>query len=315
MVEFGRHLCIYHAGCADGFAAALVVREAYKHLPSNLQVPDCNFVPMQYGQVPEWLTEEAVNAEQRLFQIIYIVDFSFPLQLLAKMAKIARTVRVFDHHKTFKEMLTQASQEGYVFPENLSINFNPDMCGAQIVAEALDVKDIHKVLIDYVGDRDLWKFKLPQSKAVNAVVQNTPRTFEDYRHLSRNVTFNFSQLVAQGDIILGIEKKQLDYLETLARPIEIEAGAGVKHRGLVINAPALFSSELGNRLAQKATFGATYFQDSKGDTVFSLRSVGDFDVSNLAKAYGGGGHKNAAGFKLSNPQGTTFSGVTIWTGA
>jgi nanoRNase/pAp phosphatase (c-di-AMP/oligoRNAs hydrolase) len=29
---------------------------------------------------------------------------------------------------------------------------------------------------------------------------------------------------------------------------------------------------------------------------YSLRSIGDFDVSELAKRYGGGGHKNSAGF-------------------
>ena len=31
----------------------------------------------------------------------------------------------------------------------------------------------------------------------------------------------------------------------------------------------------------------------------SLRSVGDFDVSAMAKEFGGGGHKNAAGCRMS----------------
>jgi uncharacterized protein len=34
---------------------------------------------------------------------------------------------------------------------------------------------------------------------------------------------------------------------------------------------------------------------------WGLGSMGDFDVSEIAKAYGGGGHKNAAGFQ-SFPQ-------------
>ena len=38
----------------------------------------------------------------------------------------------------------------------------------------------------------------------------------------------------------------------------------------------------------------------KEDTImFSLRSIGDFDVSAIAKQHGGGGHKNAAGFQTS----------------
>jgi nanoRNase/pAp phosphatase (c-di-AMP/oligoRNAs hydrolase) len=38
--------------------------------------------------------------------------------------------------------------------------------------------------------------------------------------------------------------------------------------------------------------------DCVGLRIFSLRSVGDFDVSAIAKIYGGGGHKNAAGFTV-----------------
>jgi len=29
--------------------------------------------------------------------------------------------------------------------------------------------------------------------------------------------------------------------------------------------------------------------------------VGDFDVSEIAKQYGGGGHRNAAGFRTARP--------------
>ena len=31
----------------------------------------------------------------------------------------------------------------------------------------------------------------------------------------------------------------------------------------------------------------------------SLRSVGDYDVSAIAKTFGGGGHRNAAGFEVA----------------
>lgn len=35
-----------------------------------------------------------------------------------------------------------------------------------------------------------------------------------------------------------------------------------------------------------------------GKFQYSLRSRGDFDVSAIAKKFGGGGHKNAAGFNV-----------------
>lgn len=45
-------------------------------------------------------------------------------------------------------------------------------------------------------------------------------------------------------------------------------------------------------------FAACYWDTPKGRT-FSLRSIGDFDVSAVAAGYGGGGHRNAAGFTLA----------------
>lgn len=46
-------------------------------------------------------------------------------------------------------------------------------------------------------------------------------------------------------------------------------------------------------------FAACYMDDPSGRT-FSLRSAEDgVDVSEIAKRYGGGGHKHAAGFKVA----------------
>jgi hypothetical protein len=42
-------------------------------------------------------------------------------------------------------------------------------------------------------------------------------------------------------------------------------------------------------------FAGIYY-DRPGVRTFSLRSLGNFDVSTIASRYGGGGHKNAAGF-------------------
>jgi phosphoesterase RecJ-like protein len=42
---------------------------------------------------------------------------------------------------------------------------------------------------------------------------------------------------------------------------------------------------------------------------YSLRSVGNVDVSGIAKCYGGGGHKNAAGFTLKLKEDTLLSSL------
>jgi len=69
--------------------------------------------------------------------------------------------------------------------------------------------------------------------------------------------------------------------------------------GLGINASALFASELGNRLAeQSGTFGLVWQLGADGEAKVSLRAAGRVDVSGMAAGYGGGGHPNAAGFRL-----------------
>ena len=74
------------------------------------------------------------------------------------------------------------------------------------------------------------------------------------------------------------------------------------HKGMACNAPPKYASELSSRLAQDSgTFGLVYsFDGTKGEWQCSIRSIGDFDVSKIARAYGGGGHKNASGFAVKH---------------
>lgn len=70
----------------------------------------------------------------------------------------------------------------------------------------------------------------------------------------------------------------------------------------VANLPYTFSSDAGHELALGNPFGACYWDTPEG-RVFSLRSTDEgIDVSSIAASYGGGGHRNAAGFKLSFEQ-------------
>ena len=67
--------------------------------------------------------------------------------------------------------------------------------------------------------------------------------------------------------------------------------------GLAVNAPSFLASDLGHELANKSgTFGLVWSMAGDGQVHCSLRSNGEYDVSAIAKAFGGGGHRNAAGF-------------------
>lgn len=66
-----------------------------------------------------------------------------------------------------------------------------------------------------------------------------------------------------------------------------------------LNAPYFYSSEAGEIMAAGESFAACYWDTLNGRT-FSLRSTkhGE-DVARMAAHYGGGGHRNASGFRAA----------------
>ena len=102
-------------------------------------------------------------------------------------------------------------------------------------------------------------------------------------------------LVNQG---AAMEKLFVAQIETLKREAFTAEIGG--YMVPVVNAPYIFASELAGALAEDHPFAATYYFNGK-EEVWSLRSRGEsgIDVSDIAQQYGGGGHKNAAGFKCN----------------
>ena len=78
-----------------------------------------------------------------------------------------------------------------------------------------------------------------------------------------------------------------------------------EHTPIVVNCPPMFASEVGHSLLDKhpdAPFSAMWFE-ANGKRMWSLRSRDDRqDVSEVAAIFGGGGHRNAAGFAEEVPE-------------
>ncbi len=69
-----------------------------------------------------------------------------------------------------------------------------------------------------------------------------------------------------------------------------------------VNSPIL-NSEIGNNLLQlfpDAPFSISWFLNKSNKFKLSLRSRGDFDVSVIAKKFGGGGHPSASGLVVDS---------------
>jgi oligoribonuclease NrnB/cAMP/cGMP phosphodiesterase (DHH superfamily) len=258
-------LCIYHKNCTDGFGAAWVIHSLY---------PSAQFVPAHYGDAPPDVTGKHV----------LIVDFSYPRPVLLEMAKTAIRITVIDHHKTARAELVD-------LPDNVVVKFDMSHSGAVLTWMAHFSAAPPRLLLA-IEDRDLWRWKLPDTRTILAALNSYPQDFEVWDRLMEMDTNEF---LAEGR---AIERKYQQDLKALtATPWRrVQIGG---HSVPVANLNGMFISDACNVKAQGEPFAAAYF-DTADRRVFSLRSAEDgLDVSAIAAAYGGGGHVHAAGFTVA----------------
>lgn len=267
-------LVLYHASCADGFGAAWA---AWKRLGGGPQ-----YLPVQYGEPPPFGRAEG--------RAVYLLDFSYPADQLLDLARAADGLTVLDHHKT-----AQAALAGLGGP-GLSITFDVGKSGARLAWEYFHEGEPAPWLIDYVEDRDLWRWRLDWSREISAFVASHPHDFRLWDSWAATPPGcpAWDRFVDAGTAILRYQTQLVDSLCKTAREIEMDG-----HRILAANVSCLFS-EVAGRLAEGRPFGAAWFVRSDGRKQWSLRSRdGGVDVSLVCKKRGGGGHRNAAGFEES----------------
>lgn len=260
-------LIIYHGNCADGFAAAWAIWKLY---------PDWEFFPGKYQEPPPDVTRREV----------YLVDFSYKRAVIELMLDDCVSLTILDHHKSAIEDLSPLNGH-----PKLALEFDMNRSGAMIAWEYFHPDERPPPLLAHVQDRDLWQFKLPFTREIQAALFSYEYDFEIWDDLMMGPLGDLTQ---EG---IAIERKHhKDIAELLAAYTRrmVIGGYDVP----VCNVPYTMSSDAGHALAGGEAFGACY-SDGPDGRYFSLRSTDQgVDVSEIAKLYGGGGHRNAAGFKV-----------------
>ncbi len=265
----GHQTILYHANCYDGFGAAWA---AWKALGDGAK-----YYPIAYGDSPPPL----INADQGK---LYLLDFTFPRQTLLSLAKEFDIV-VLDHHKTAQGDLADLP----------FARFDVDKSGAVLAWEHFHPGTPIPELVRYLQDRDLWQFRLPRSREIAAWLRSYPMDFRIWDGLVWDVIDDarYWQAASEGEAILRFQCEMVDVMCRNAWVTKIG-----DHWVPVTNA-TIFFSEVGERLCELnpgMPFAAYYLDRADGKRQWGLRSRGGFDVSAVAKAFGGGGHTAAAGF-------------------
>ena len=276
-------ICIYHANCDDGVAAAYAV---WKRFGDEVE-----FIPCQYGR----------DAPDVTGKDVLIVDFSFKKPEMTEMGRQAQRVIVLDHHKTAEKELEDflkmdcpngPFEKRYAdrLTEGVGVCFDMEKSGCRLAWEYCFGSDPMPDWFAAVEDRDLWRFSLPHTKEICISIRSNPRDFVLWD------TFDAESLKQDGTAI----QRYVDMIvSNICETAFVENIGG--HSVPVASCSYDFVSETAHQLLHKnpeAPFAACLVRSHDGMT-YSLRSMDDrMDVSEIAKANGGGGHRNAAGFRV-----------------
>lgn len=308
-------LVIYHGDCFDGFTAAWVWRRFQG---------DADFFRARYGEPPP----DVVGRD------VWILDFSYPRAVMASLIWGCKSIVIFDHHKTARAALAGIVDELAASTDpasagelrlTTSIVFDMERSGAGITWDELSKLSAEGVgcsdcggrgghqggcpygsrgpgdhiegawLVNTVEDRDLWRMALAGTPERMAWIATVPHEFGAWDQLAR-----------EGAAVAEQKGKAVQaYIQEYGRKARAEATLERigEHVVPAINLPYMNCSEhVGALLGEhpEAPFAAGYFRRRDGRWQFSLRSRPDFDVSEVAKMFGGGGHAGAAGFDVED---------------
>lgn len=243
--------------------------------------------------------------------VIIFVDITPTLDLYKKLIQKNKSVYIFDHHKTGREIIGE--RENYFFDLN--------RCGSEILFEEITrnrrKKRIIVQLIELISTYDLWKnnsilwkdakslnsvLYSYSSKRNNRVISDTIRHKEfvdmQLKKLNSSKHFFFTQFEKR-NILLAEKRERQIYKET-KKKMQFRVD-NQNNNYIYIEVPSklsLIASRILNEYGDKIQYVAGFCTYDRSSTKVSLRSRENFNVAQIAEKYNGGGHEQSAGVKL-----------------
>lgn len=269
-------LILYHGRhCPDGFGAALAAWVYY--------AGQAEFVGLDHGDVKTVADLPALDG-----RAVYILDFSFPAEIMQAIEARAAKLVLLDHHQSAAEKLSGFACRCGV------VHFDLRKSGARLAWEFFHPGQPVPDLVRFVEDRDLWTWQFPESAGFLAALDMEPLDFKRWQEIAAFTPAQLSAFMARGQAMDEKFRQLATLLAEGAQPVTFNGQSG-----LMLNAPGVFHSLLGEMLSLKSgTFALLWVVDKSGVVKVGLRSQRPFNCIPLAESMGGGGHAQACGFKL-----------------
>lgn len=318
------HHLLYHANCADGFAAACIARHALLH--RGIAPADINPQPVNYG----WPEQLPLGKDQVLYPVdtLTYLDYTPPQntidRFLEEYPENIIPLTIIDHHQT-------AAPRHPETPTGWTSVFSFDHSGAGLAWQHYFPHDPAPPAVQWIEWRDLGHafdpvlaahIRTDLSMDLHAYLfRALPRTFEAWTSLlilPLPTDDAIQDAVVTGAALRNSDRQIIRTAATQPHWLDFsrfELSALCPPPYALHRIPAV--NGLGAELVSDACkamldaypdapFAASWYVDHRtGLLTYSLRSRrgSDVNVAQIAAAMapGGGGHPNAAGFSTPNP--------------
>lgn len=312
-------VCLYHKNCNDGLFAAYACWLKFKH--------EAIYIPVNYKPIQDMEPQEALdfifnpehgskidaigNSHYKVSQVspekykdidLYVVDYSFPVNHFKHHGNLFKSVTILDHHDTainayLKEFIgeKEGSRIRIISEPNINIIFATEESGAKLAYSYLFPEDPIPEIIELVSDRDLWKFKLKNTKAFHSGIKLL--NIENFFNLNLTVKSDLSRVLDIGEIFENELTSRISKVKNSGlTPISINL-LGHTYSGAIINSYPDIASDLCSSILSEGYSIAIVYSIGKNNTVsYSVRSIPGVDSSIISTKHRGGGHQQASGF-------------------
>lgn len=290
-------IVVYHEYCSDGIAAAWVVQLKNK----NIQLVGC-----MAGSDIDTTKVDIVNKN-----IVY-VDICPSVTFLQNNLHKANKITILDHHISAYKAIENAFP---VSNEKLNWVFDMNRSGCMITWDYFFINiesglpNERPWFINYIGDRDLWKFELPYSKDISTgLFELKLLNFKGFDDLYlKDSSVEIQRICEVGKIANELKDKIINIEVNKAVEYKFVSSPDLSYRVWAYRGPDEYRSDIGNALLKREfkdgclpDFCINYRYDIERNMHYlSLRGDDHSpDLTLLCKKYGGGGHKKACGFEV-----------------
>lgn len=257
-------ICFYHSGDMDGKCSAAIVKR---------KIPNVELYGIDYQDIPNFPWDKVQHRD------VIMVDFSLPRESMERLLQETKRVYWIDHHKTAMADMKDLRIEG--------------LCAVELAACELTYIFFYPTepvpeLIRLIGRWDVWDHSDPRTEPFHYGIESCYTDPNNPKWLDYDINI----IIDIGYHIMSYQEKIDKETMERAYPVTING-----YSALAVNAPQ--GSKKFNQHPDKDKYDiyiCYVFTDINKCRVSLYTEKDNIYVGEIAKSYGGGGHKQAAGF-------------------